>query len=295
MTQLAPRYEGNVVYNVFTSAMSERDFERLSTFIKREFGINLPPTKKFMLESRLLKRLRALGIHNYGDYCDYLFSSDGMSSEVVQMIDLVTTNKTSFYREPAHYDYLRDEALPRLAEQLGAGVNRSLNVWSAGCSTGQEPYTLAMILSDYAEGATGYRYQILGSDISTRVLETARLAIYDEDDVEPLPSGLKRKYVMRSRDRSSQEVRLTPQLREHVSFRRINFMENDFSFRAPVDVLFCRNVIIYFDRATQEALLRKFVQAMAPGGYLFMGHSETLNDMNLNLRPVFPAAYRKPL
>jgi len=268
-----------------------RDFNRLSSFIYDHVGIKMPDVKKTMLESRLQKRLRALGIKRFAEYCDYLFSSDGMEQELVPMIDLVTTNKTDFFREPDHFDFLTDKVLPDwLRRHPGGG---RLSIWSAGCSTGEEPYTLSMVLSDFAEKNPEFDFDILASDISTRVLERAQNATYAEALVDPVPMAFKKKYLLRSKDRGNPLVRIVPELRRKVHFRRLNFMDDDFGIREPLDIIFCRNVIIYFDRPTQERLLQRFHRHMKPGAFIFMGHSETLSGLNVPLVSVFPTIYRK--
>lgn len=286
MSELLSRQESGGV------TLTKSDFTRLSEFIYNQVGIKMPPAKKTMLEARLQKRLRNLNIASFGAYCDFLFSSEGLQQELVQMIDLVTTNKTDFFREPDHFEYLAKFVLPQwMDERRGNG---RLNVWSAGCSTGEEPYTLAMVLEEFAEEVPDFSYSIMATDISTRVLERARTAIYDEEHVIPVPMALKRKYLLRSKDRSKGLVRIVPELRGRVSFRRLNFMEEEFGLRERLDVIFCRNVIIYFDRQTQKKLLHKFIDNMVPGGYIFMGHSETLNGLDLPLLAVHPTVYRKP-
>ncbi len=275
------------------AGLSQRDFCRLSAFVHERFGIKLPPSKKTMLEARLRRRLRALEMKSYDDYCDYLFGPAGQEEEVVRMIDLVTTNKTDFFREPAHFDFLQRSCLPELCDAGRGGAFRTLTVWSAGCSTGEEPYTLAMVLSGYAESRPGLRFSIVATDLSTRVLEKAALGIYEEEKVAPVPPDMKRKYLLRSKDRSRGLVRVAPAVRSLVTFRRLNLMDEDFGIREPVDVIFCRNVIIYFDKATQEALVNRFARQLAPGGYLFLGHSETLCGMDAPLVQMAPTVYRK--
>jgi len=274
--------------------LSPRDFGRLSAFVYKFCGIKLPPSKKTMLEARLRKRLRALEMNSFDDYCNYLFGRDGQKVEVVRMIDLVTTNKTDFFREPAHFDFLLRACLPEYCD-VGTGCAwRKMTVWSAGCSTGEEPYTLAMVLCAFAETRPGFRFSILATDISTRVLEKAALGIYDEERVEPVPPAMKQKYLLKSKDRSKGLVRVAPVLRSLVNFRRLNLMDEDFGIREPMHVIFCRNVIIYFDKATQERLVSRFAQRLAPGGYLFLGHSETLCGMDVPLVQMAPTVYRKP-
>lgn len=275
------------------AVMTEREFGRLAEFIYRTCGIKLPAAKRTMLEARLSKRLRLLGLKGYDAYCDYLFSESGMQDELVSMIDLVTTNKTEFFRESPHFDYLARHAVPDLIRRHGAGMQRTFVIWSAGCSTGEEPYTLAMVLSELALVHRGFKFQILATDISTRVLDAAKNAIYDEERVGPVPDALKRKYLLRGKGEKAGLYRVVPELRELVRFRRLNFMDGDFGMREPMDVIFCRNVIIYFDRTTQERLLKRFCGHLIDGGYLFMGHSETVHGMDLPVQPVAPTVYQK--
>jgi chemotaxis protein methyltransferase CheR len=277
------------------TTMNEVQFRRLGEFIYQVCGIRLNDSKKVMLESRLSKRLKILGMNTYKDYCEYLFSPKGSNEELVHMIDMVTTNKTDFFREPAHFDFLRRNALPELIRTHRVGTGSKLKVWSAGCSTGEEPYTLSMVLSDYAEIHRGFEYLILATDISSRVLEVAKAGIYREEQVVPVPPVFRERYLLRGKARQMGKVRIVPELRERIRFRRLNFMEGDFGMREPLDIVFCRNVIIYFDRPTQERLINRINSHMIPGGYLFMGHSETLNGMKVPLVSVAPTVYRKEL
>lgn len=272
------------------ATLSGRDFDRLSRFIYDTCGIKMPEVKKTMLEARLQKRLRSLGMRSFTHYCDYLFAPEGQEQELVQMLDMVTTNKTDFFREPDHFDYLTRTVLP---DWVARHPDSTLSIWSAGCSSGEEPYTLAMVLSEFALKNTGFDFKILASDISTRVLEKAKQAIYNESQVDPVPMELKKKYLLRSKDRNSGMVRIVPELRDKVRFRRLNFMDQDFGMRDQLDIIFCRNVIIYFDRPTQEKLLQRFHRNMKPGAFIFMGHSETLSGLNVPLVSVYPTVYRK--
>lgn len=276
-----------------SASITPKDFSRLSSFIYDNCGIKMPPVKKTMLEARLQKRLRALEMKSFGNYIDYLFSPEGIRDELVSMIDLVTTNKTDFFREPEHFDYLTQRVLPEWVEKFGGRPGRKLKVWSAGCSSGEEPYTLAMVLNEFAEGCPGFDFMIMATDISSRVLAKATQAVYDEERIIPVPPVLKQKYLLRSKDRQSGLVRIVSHLREKVKFRRLNFMDRDFGLREQLDIIFCRNVIIYFDQPTQEILLNKFHGHMTPGGHIFMGHSETLNGLDVPLVTVYPTVYRR--
>jgi chemotaxis protein methyltransferase CheR len=278
------------------TTLSDRDFVRLSEFIQNECGIKMAPSKKVMLQARLQKRLRRLRMPSMSAYCNYLFSPAGIENELIHMIDVITTNKTDFFRESRHFDYLVQNALPELIAGHGVGIRHKLMVWSAGCSTGEEPYTLAMVLKDFANNYTGCKFEslILATDISTRVLEIAKRAIYDDEKVVPVPQEMKRKYLLQGKNDKKGSVRIIPELREIVEFRRLNFLENSYRMREPVDIIFCRNVIIYFDRSTQEEIVNKFVRNLNPGGYLFIGHSETLHGLDVPLTAVSPSVYRKP-
>ncbi len=271
--------------------LSAADFERLSIFIHQELGIKMPPAKKPLLESRLQKRLRALGYASFTEYCEFLFSPGGLEQELVMMIDLVTTNKTDFFRESHHFDFLSRVALPALIKDSGPPVT----VWSAGCSTGEEPYTIAMVMSDFAMNnpGAGFDYSILATDISTRVLEHARKGIYKKERLLPVPEGVKRRYFLKSRDESRELVRVCPELREKVRFMRLNFMDEAFPVDGQLDIIFCRNVIIYFNKETQERLIWKFCEHLRPGGYLFLGHSETLSGLGFPLKKVSASVYQR--
>lgn len=275
--------------------MSMAEFERLSAFIYTELGIKMPAVKRTLLEARLQKRLKTLSIGSFSDYCDYVLGPEGASEELIHMIDLVTTNKTDFFREAHHFEYLAESVLADQASRLGAGVKRPLRLWSAGCSSGEEPYTIAMVLNEFGRSnpSLGFDYSILATDISTRVLEAARRGIYSEAQAAPIPGELKRRYLLRSRDSSRGVVRIAPELRAKTRFKRLNFMDSEFGFSEPLDIIFCRNVVIYFDKPTQEALFNKFCDCLGSGGYLFIGHSETLNGFELPLEKVSTSVYRK--
>ncbi|MFO8064427.1 MAG: CheR family methyltransferase [Spirochaetota bacterium] len=272
--------------------LTTEQFNTLSRFVESELGIRMPPAKRIMLESRLQKRLRALSLNSFKDYIDFVFSDSQKEAELLHMIDSVTTNKTDFFRESDHFDYLTQQLLPQRYEQ-GWGRQRPLRVWSTACSTGEEPYTLAMVLEEFRHGRQDFSYGILATDISTRALEQGERAMYPEDRVEPVPNEMRKKYLLRSKDRSSRLVRIKPELRRRVKFHRLNLMHDEYDIRDRFEVIFCRNVIIYFERPTQQRLLSHLYEYLAPGGYLFLGHSETLAGMELPLSSVAPTIYRK--
>jgi chemotaxis protein methyltransferase CheR len=277
------------------ACISPYDFQRLSQLIHERSGIRIMPAKKVLLEGRIGRRLNQLGMSGYHEYCEYLFSPQGMSEELTSMIDAIATNKTDFFREPWHFEFLRDRAIPALQRVYGSGSTRKLSMWSAACSTGEEPFTLAMVLADYAARHSGFQYEILATDISTKVLGLAQNSVYDDDRIEPVPMDMRKKYLLKSRDHEKKLVKIAPQIRRTVSFRRLNLMDETYDIPNIVDVIFCRNVIIYFDRETQERIINKLCHHLVPGGYLFMGHSETLTNMNVNVHYVGASTYQKPM
>ncbi len=274
-------------------AIGDREFQALSRLIYDHCGINISEGKRTLLETRLAHRLKQLRLATYKDYCKYLADPAVLAQELVPLVDQITTNKTDFFREPNHFDYLVHSALPDLVERGLCGAGRTLEAWSAACSTGEEPYTLAMVLSEYASQTPGFRFRILATDISTRVLKAASSAIYEQERVEPVPPALRKKYLMRSKDPARREVRIVPELRGLVDFRRLNFMDAGYGLESAKQVVFCRNVIIYFDRPTQERVLGRIAREMPLGGYIFMGHSETLFGLDVPFEPVAPTVYKR--
>jgi chemotaxis protein methyltransferase CheR len=270
-------------------SLSAQDLNRLRTLIYEQCGINLTSDKKTMLEGRLRRRMSKLNLASYGEYCKYLFDGHGHDAEeMVHLIDAVSTNKTDFFREKEHFDLLVGKVLPEITKRHG----QELLIWSAGCSTGEEPYTLTIVLNEYARVHPGFHFRVLATDISTAVLEKAKRGVFHSEVVNPVPADLRRKYFMRSRDAESKLLRVVPELREMVTFRRLNLME-DFGMSELAHAIFCRNVIIYFDRPTQERLFWKLARQLVQGGYIFVGHSESLHQMDVPLVPVAPALYRR--
>jgi chemotaxis protein methyltransferase CheR len=242
-------------------------------------GIQLREGKEGLVRSRLAKRLRALGLASYDDYLARVAADAG---ELSQMVDALTTNKTNFFREPAHFDFLRDRLLPALGP-------RPVRVWSAGCSTGEEPYTLAMVLRDALPEAALRETRVLATDISPRVLAHARAGRYAEAVAEEVPAELRRRHFTRAPGGAWDAG---PGLRALIAFARLNLM-GAWPMRGPFDAIFCRNVMIYFDKPTQQTLVARFLELLAPGGYLFVGHSESLSGIAHGYTYVQPAVYRR--
>ncbi|EAT15077.1 protein-glutamate O-methyltransferase CheR [Desulfuromonas acetoxidans] len=270
--------------------LTQRDFQRLSLFIYQKLGIKISDSKRTMLQGRLGKRLRALKLSCVEDYCEYLFSPQGEQMEHVHLFDVVTTNKTDFFRESGHFDYLTSQVLS--SWQAGHRHGRRFRIWSAGCSTGEEPYTMAMVLNDYAQQHPGFDFEIIATDISTRVLDHARTAVYHKERIAPVAEQLRKRYLLKHKDSGNELVRISPDLRKKVRFGRLNFMDSTFQLPDKVDVIFCRNVIIYFDKTTQEKLVGKFCHHLKDDGFLFLGHSESLHGFSVPLHQVAPTVYR---
>ncbi|MDA3778728.1 MAG: hypothetical protein PF487_00605 [Bacteroidales bacterium] len=276
---------------IYKVEMSDAEFNRLSKFIYQEVGIKLPPVKKIMLQSRLQKRLRVLGIETYKKYADYVFSKEGLQNEIIHMLDVVSTNKTDFYREPIHFDFLLSDILPEYIKTHRS--TDTMKIWSAGCSSGEEPYTIAITLSEFKKENPGFNFDIFGTDISTRILKTAAKAIYKEDRIINIPLNIKKKYFLRSKDRINPTVRLSNEIRNKVHYSRLNFMDDNYNLVNDFDVIFCRNVLIYFNRDVQEKVISKLCNKLKMGAYLFIGHSESIMSMNLPLVQIKPTIFKK--
>ena len=269
--------------------LSPQTFARFARFITGEIGIKMPESKLTMVQSRLLRRVRDLRLNSVEQYSEYFFTSSN-AEEREHFINAITTNKTDFFREPEHFDYLTRVALPSLS---AARRRERTKVWSAGCSSGEEPYTLAMVLKEYAAEHTGFDFAVLATDISTKVLKLAKGAVYQESQIVPIPPELRRKYLWRSRAKDQALVRIVPELPRKVTSHALNFMAEDYRIRDLLDVVFFRNVLIYFDRSTQEAVINKMCRNLAPGGYFFAGHSESLAGLDVPLRCVHTSIFRK--
>ncbi len=264
---------------------------RLAATITDALGIRMPDTKLTMLHSRMQRRLNALGLRSLGEYEDRLRDPAHAAAERSALLDLATTNKTDFFREPAHFTYLTEHALPALSTR---GDHWTCRVWCAGCSTGQEVYTLAMVLEDYARSHPGFGYEIVATDISTRVLRQAAAATYTADVAAPIPPALRQRYLLRGKAHHAGHVRVVRALRDKVTFRQLNFMAEHYPL-GELHVVFFRNVLIYFDRPTQKQVLERQARLIVPGGYLFISHSESAAGLELPLISMSSSVYRRPV
>lgn len=272
--------------------LTDRHFRSIADLVEGHVGIRLPAGKRLMVEGRLQKRVRALKLGGVSEYVERLFDDGHFETELVHLIDCVTTNKTDFFREPQHFEFLKTVAIPEILERRGRGRHR-IKIWSAACSTGMEAYTTAMVLADMVRNGGSFQFGILGTDISTQVLQLATAGIYTREMVAPVPVDMARRYTMSSRDPLRQEVRIIPELRSCVQFSRLNLMDPTYPVDRDVDIIFCRNVLIYFDRSTQRKVVERLCSHLRPGGYLIVGHSESMvNDGGIGLKPVQPSVFK---
>lgn len=272
-----------------TIRLSAAEFSKLSSFIYKECGINLSPVKRILVESRLQKRLIHLKLNSFTEYCDYVMRAGGNNEELINMIDAVATNKTDFFREPVHFQFMEKEALPSFMEE---GVSRTYKIWSSACSTGEEPYTIAMVMEEFGLH-NRIDYRIMATDISTKALQKAIQAIYPERTITDVPISLRKRYMLRSKDTENPTIRFIPKVRSKVLYKRLNLMDDVLDVDYDYDIIFCRNVLIYFDRKTQEMVVNKLLSHLRTGGYLFIGHSESIYHMKLPLQQIRPTIFRK--
>lgn len=270
--------------------MRDSEYEFIRSLVYERSRISLGPDKRQLVSARLGKRLRATNLPSLTDYCRLLQGPD-CEQELGHLIDAISTNHTFFFREMAHFDFLRDRAIPELTERLRADRGAKFRVWSAACSSGEEPYSVAITL---AGALPVLPWQVDATDISRRILEKAERAIYSHEPISRLPADVVRTYFQRGFGPQDGYYRVKPTLRDRVRFHHLNLLSGQAPFTEPFQVIFCRNVMIYFDRPTQEELIQRLVQRLVPGGYLFVGHAESLTAMRHSLQAIRPAVYRKP-
>lgn len=269
--------------------LSTANFRRLAEFIHGYSGIKMPDSKKTMLEGRLRRRVRELNLPRLDAYCAHLFEQGGIEAEAIHLIDVVTTNKTDFFREPAHFDFLVNKALPGFLKE----GRRQVRIWSSACSIGAEPYTIAMLMEDFCRQHRGLDYSILATDLCTQVLSEALAGVFPAAMIEPVPLAMRQRHVMVPREKSKAVVRIAPHLRAKLSFARQNLMDAKYAAPRELDAIFCRNLLIYFDKPTQAAVLNRLCTHLRPGGYLFLGHSETIVGVDLPVRTVSGTVFQK--
>lgn len=267
--------------------LSNKDFRRLSAFIYDTFGIYLPEKKHYLLQNRLLPRLRKLGYTDFSCYTDFVLQQGEHGDEVFEMMDVVSTNKTEFFRERDHFDTLQNELLPHFYGQ-------HIKAWSAGCSSGEEVYSLAMLLDEEKQAGNTSNFTVYGNDISKSILEKAVKAVYPYHAVEAIPQNYRRKYLLQSRDRTNPTIRIVPELRTKTKFVWQNLVGKHDIMPFDFQFVFCRNTLIYFDKKTQHKVVGRLVKHLVPGGFLILGHSESLiNNIPDGIKMIHPTIYQK--
>jgi Methylase of chemotaxis methyl-accepting proteins len=270
-----------------------RDFEHrlIGDYIEREFGIRMPPAKRVLLEGRLAKRLDACGIGSYGEYFRFITKDPAGRDEHMRFTDLVSTHETSFFREARHFDYIKDEVLPRFRRER----KHRIRALSAACSSGEEAYSLGMEIgeSEASEGEQAFDFMVEGFDLSRRMVDEATRGVYTSERAEKVPAGLRAKWMMRSKDPKKRLYRVVPELRARTSFHVGNILADMGLESGSYDIVFCRNVLIYFNRENQAGALDRLASLLAPGGFLFLGHSESLSGYTMALSRVSMSIYRK--
>lgn len=272
--------------------ITNSEYEKLSNLLEKKTGIQLPLSKKIMLMVRLNKRLKSLGINNYDSYYNYLMTIEGDQIELENAINAISTNKTLFFREDQQFGYLEKKVIPLFLNKREL-MNKKLNIWSAGCSSGEEPYTLAMILENSNYINNDILYSIMATDISTKVLEKAKKAIYHKKDINAIPLEFQKKYLLRGKYKYDGLYSIVPEVKKNITFKKHNLMDQTFYNMGKMDIIFCRNVIIYFNKEIQHELIEKFYSVLRPGGFLFIGASETFFEVDNLFRQVGPSIYQK--
>ena len=275
-----------------TMSITDKEFQAFRNLIFHEAGISLGDAKRALVASRLARRLRHFGFTSYAQYYTYLTDQDPDGHERVQMVNCLTTNKTDFFREAHHSTFLREHVLPRLQEQVRQGAPSRLRFWSAGCSTGEEPYSLAMTVREALPSFANWDIRILASDIDTSVLQTAERGIYAAARLEGVADERQHRHFLRGRGEWAGTYQIKPELQQVIAFRRINLNEEPWPIRTRFHVIFCRNVVIYFNRETQRRLFERFADALEPNGYLIVGHSEALVGLSERFLPLRGSVHR---
>ncbi len=274
--------------------MRDSEYDFIRQLVYTHSRINLGSDKMELVSARLGKRLRATNLSSITDYCQHLQSPSG-KDELSHLIDAISTNHTFFFRESAHFDFLRKHILPEMGQRRGEDGLREFNVWSAACSSGEEPYSIAILLAQTLGLNSAWKWRIDATDISNRILERARAGVYREDQVKSMPPDLVRTYFQKGYGPQEGNYRVQPSLIEHITFQQCNLLNGDTPYRHLFPVIFCRNVMIYFDRPTQEELVAKLTRQLVPGGYLIVGQAESLTGIRHTLQTMKPSVYRKPL
>lgn len=270
-------------------SFTDRDFGNIRRLVSEHTGISLSDAKKNMVYSRLSRRLRQVGLNDFDSYLKYLKEEDA-ADELVQFTNAITTNLTSFFREQHHFEYLSKTLLPEVMKHNDH--TGKIRIWSAGCSTGEEPYSIAMTIKETIPDSAGWDIRILATDLDSNVLETARSGIYSEERVNGIPKSMVKRWFLRGKNQHTGKIRAHPALRDMITFGQLNLMKQ-WPVKGPIDIIFCRNVVIYFDKPTQQVLFDRYANVLANHGHLFLGHSETMFKVKNRFELIGKTVYRK--
>lgn len=272
--------------------LTDEEYEQFALFIYQHSGIHLGDNKKELVKARLMKRIRHLHCRSFSEYYHYM-QTDTTGQEFVEFMNAMSTNVTSFFREKEHFDFLAHKALPEICQRKEIQRDKKIRVWSAACSTGEEVYTLLMTLLEHIADPRRWDIKVLGTDISTRVLAFAETGVYGNDKIGAVPPSIRERYFNCVRQGAGASWQVKETVKQYATFARLNLMMENFPFKNVFDIIFCRNVMIYFDKKTQETLVKKFYRFLAAQGFLFIGHSESLVGVDLDFMRVHNAAFRK--
>lgn len=274
--------------------ISDELFQKLGKVITESYGIKMPPDKKIMFQARLQRRLHELKIKSFDEYALNFFNKNNDSSELKVIADFISTNKTDFFREKEHFKFITDHFLPIYLNEQKELACQNIRIWSAGCSSGQEAYTIGITLEEYIRNKKQkFEYSILATDISERMLRSAKLAVYPAFDVKEIPLEIKQRYFLKSKELADPKVRVVKELRDKVQIAYLNLMDGTYPHIQKFDIIFLRNTLIYFEAKVQLEVLKKVVDNLNLGGYLFIGHSESLIKLQLPIQPIAPSVYVK--
>jgi chemotaxis protein methyltransferase CheR len=290
-TELLIIQDSTPVMSLQENVLTEKDFKKIQNLIFEYAGISLGDTKQIMVQSRLAKRMRKLELEDYANYIK-LVQSPTESDERERFVNALTTNKTDFFRESHHFDFLAAEVFPELVKRANDSGSKKIRIWCSASSTGEEPYTIAMAVREFFPHADDWDIRILASDIDTEVLKTAEEGVYAESRFDDLPAGFQRKYFQQV-SKSDQTYRINPSLRELITFRQINLHDDQWPIHTTFDVIFCRNVLIYFDADSQQKIIQRFGDYLRRSGYLMIGHSESIHCMANDFRAIGNTVYQK--
>lgn len=271
--------------------VTDKEFGLFQKLIYEKAGIYLAAPKKALIDSRLAKRIRELGLDSFTAYYDHVVE-DRNGAELIAMLDRISTNETRFFREPRQFEFLEQQIADRWSNEAGAGTKaRRICAWSAGCSTGEEPYSLAMVLHDHFPPSAGWEVEILATDLSTRALDYARAGIWPIAKAEEIPPGYLKRFMLKGIGAQAGKMKTAPEIRSMVRFERLNLNDDSYPVSGDFDLILCRNVLIYFDNPSRMRVIERLLHHLAPSGYFFIGHAESLNGMTDRVRPIMPTIY----